>query len=126
MPLFYARRLWIPVAMRSIVWDYEGALITFPPGSKHVVFALFQVEMLLAGRRRRGHFLRWLYLAFLLAQVAPLFSLSRFGWERFLTGLDVYAFFEGFLTQHYVLLALLTPALAGGTITEEKTRGTLE
>jgi ABC-type transport system involved in multi-copper enzyme maturation permease subunit len=91
-----------------------------------MIQAVFHFEMLQAGRRRRGFFLRWLYAGFLLVQIAPLFFQSNFAWARLLTGFNVYAFFEGFLVQHYVLLTLLTPAMVGGAITDEKTRGTLQ
>ena len=91
-----------------------------------MIWALFKWEMLLAGRRQRGFFLRWIYAAFLLVQIAPIFYLSRFAWKRLILDLNVYSFFENFLTQHYVILALLTPAIVGGTIAEEKRRGTLQ
>jgi ABC-type Na+ efflux pump permease subunit len=91
-----------------------------------MIQAMFYFEMLHAGRRRRGFFLRWIYAAFLLVQIAPLFFLSKLAWARLLSGLNVHAFFESLLTQHYVLLTLLTPAMVGGTLTEEKTRGTLQ
>src|SRR5438045_2223997 len=91
-----------------------------------MIAAVFRFEMLQAARRQRGFFLRWIYAAFLLVQIAPLFFLSKLAWARLLMGFDVYGFFEGILTQHYVLLTLLTPAMVGGAITQEKTRGTLQ
>jgi ABC-type transport system involved in multi-copper enzyme maturation permease subunit len=91
-----------------------------------MIQAVFQFEMLQAGRRRRGFFLRWLYAGFLLAQIAPIFFLSRPAWTRLLTSFNLYDFFESFLTQHYVVLALLTPAMVGGAVTDEKARGTLQ
>jgi ABC-type transport system involved in multi-copper enzyme maturation permease subunit len=91
-----------------------------------MIAAVFYRENLHAGRRQRWYYLRWLYAAFLLAQLVPVFFLSQFGWARLLSGFDTYTFFESFLTQHYVLLALLTPAMVGGAITEEKRRGTLQ
>src|SRR5262249_25457583 len=47
-------------------------------------------------------------------------------WARLQTGLDAFSFFGAFLVQHYSLLAILTPALVVGSITEEKARGTLQ
>ena len=91
-----------------------------------MIQAVIHFEMLLAGRRRRVFFLRWIYAAFLLVQVAPIFFMSPRQWTQLLLGFSTYGFFETFLVQHYVLLTLLTPALVGGTITEEKTRGTLQ
>src|SRR5438132_13367740 len=91
-----------------------------------MIAALFRFEMLQAARHQRGFFLRWLYAAFVLVQIAPLFFLSKLGWTRLLMGFDVYSFFEGMLAQHYVLLTLLVPVMVSGAITEEKTRGTLQ
>ena len=91
-----------------------------------MIRAVFKLAMLQAGRRRRGFYLRWLYAAFLLVQIAPIFLLSKFAWARLWTGLHVSAFFASYFTQHFMLLALLTPAMIGGAITDEKMRGTLE
>src|SRR5947209_3748426 len=91
-----------------------------------MIAAVFRFEMLQAARRRRGFLLRWIYAAFVLVQIAPLFFLSKAAWARLLMGFDVYDFFERILAQHYLLLALLTPSMVGGAITDEKTRGTLQ
>jgi ABC-type transport system involved in multi-copper enzyme maturation permease subunit len=101
-----------------------------------MIWAVFRWEMLQAGRRRRAYFLRWLYAAIVLVQVAPLLLRHQMGWDwllsllmvgdRRISILSAFTFFESLLTQHYLLLVLLTPALVGGAITEEKTRGTLE
>jgi ABC-type transport system involved in multi-copper enzyme maturation permease subunit len=87
--------------------------------------AVFRWEMLQAGRRGRGYFLRWIYGVFLLVQIVPIFYLSDLAWDRLLTQGNVHTYFDSFLTQHFTLLALLTPAVVGGAITEEKARGTL-
>jgi ABC-type transport system involved in multi-copper enzyme maturation permease subunit len=101
-----------------------------------MIWAVFCWEMLQAGRRRRAYFLRWLYATVVLVQIAPLLFRSQMGWgwllsvmaawDRHVSLSSAFTFFESFLTQHYLLLVLLTPAMVGGAITEEKTRGTLE
>src|SRR5215831_7561316 len=114
--------VWVQVPPSAVVGDRARA-------GRHcsaMISTLFRFDTLQAARRQRGFFLRWLYAAFVLAQIAPIFFLSQPGWARLLLGFDVYDFFQGILTQHYVLLTLLTPAMVGGAITEEKTRGTLE
>jgi ABC-type transport system involved in multi-copper enzyme maturation permease subunit len=101
-----------------------------------MIWAMFRWEMLQAGRRRRIYFLRWVYAAFLLVQMTPIWLRSQMGWDWLLTLLMVddrrlslsnaYRFFESVLAQHYLLLVLVTPAMVGGAIADEKTRGTLE
>ncbi len=91
-----------------------------------MVWAVFRFEMLQAARRGRRFFLRWLYAAFVLVQIAPVFLLSRAAWARFLTSLSPQAFFENFVVQHFVILALVTPGLVAGALTKEKMRGTLQ
>src|SRR5437870_1717934 len=83
--------------------------------------AVFHQELLLAGRRQRAHFLRWIYAAVLLAQLMPAL-VDAFLHRRHAAYAE---FFDQFLTQHFALLFLLTPALTAGAITDEKTRGTL-
>ncbi len=79
--------------------------------------AVFHQEMLLAGRRQRAYFLRWVYAALLLTQVLSIADLNQHA---------TYAsFFASFLTLHFAMLFMLTPALTAGAITDEKTRGTL-
>jgi ABC-type transport system involved in multi-copper enzyme maturation permease subunit len=90
-----------------------------------MIAAVFHLELLRAGRRGRGYFLRWIYAAFLLAQIARMLSLN-FSWDGLFTVVDLHAFIESFVLQHYVLIALLTPAIVCGAITEEKTHGTLQ
>jgi ABC-type transport system involved in multi-copper enzyme maturation permease subunit len=91
--------------------------------------AIFYQEMLVAGRRQRSYFLRWVYAAVLLAQLAPRVIGALF-FEAFRPGssaLGAYGrFFESFAAQHFFFLLVLTPALAAGAITDEKMRGTLD
>jgi ABC-type transport system involved in multi-copper enzyme maturation permease subunit len=87
---------------------------------------IFQFEMLRAQRRQSGLFLRWIYAAFLLMQIAPVFFLSQEGWRQLVTGFGIFHFLENFVFQHFLILLLLAPAMAGGAITEEKSRGTLQ
>lgn len=92
--------------------------------------AVLHQEMLLGSRRSRTHVLRWVYAGWLLLQ-GFFFLMNSVGawwiptpfWERF-AGF-AYDFTHFFLQQHFVLLLLVTPALTGGAIAEEKTRGTL-
>ncbi len=83
--------------------------------------AVFQHEMLLAARRRRDHFLRWVYAALLLTLVPALTPLGNPGPH----GAAYVQAFTDFLNLHLACLLLLTPALAAGAITDEKTSGTL-
>jgi ABC-type transport system involved in multi-copper enzyme maturation permease subunit len=91
--------------------------------------AIFLQEMLVAGRRQRSYFLRWVYAAVLLVQLAPRLLASLVAeWRRpGSSALGLYAqFFDSFTAQHFFYLLVLTPALAAGAITDEKTRGTLD
>lgn len=83
-------------------------------------------EMLLAGRRQRTHFLRWLYLALICLSFLPLLGVSPEHWRTIVLGLNAVQFFETTLGHHYFLLVLSTPAFVAGAITEEKTRRTLD
>src|SRR5262249_41618793 len=82
-------------------------------------------EMMLAERRQRAHRLRWLYVGFILIQLAPLFAAAG-SFNEWIAGDGFSDFFERFVVVHFALLALLTPALVAGAITEEKTSGTLQ
>jgi hypothetical protein len=89
-------------------------------------------ELLLTGRRRRLHLLRWIYGGVLLAEFCYIFVLTaglflpfdrmpRLGlveWSRTLVHL--------LLWQQLVLILLVTPAFVAGEVTDEKTRGTLQ
>jgi ABC-type transport system involved in multi-copper enzyme maturation permease subunit len=86
--------------------------------------------MLTAGRRQRGYFLRWIYAAVLLLQIAPrLIGSVWYEWQRpgsSTLGLFVEFFNHTFAAQHFVLLFIVTPALTAGAIADEKLRGTLD
>src|SRR4051812_42392466 len=101
---------------------------------------IFQQELLLGGRRDRLHLFRWIYAGWLVVQVFYLFFLfvseREAAWQpRFnpLTGevmgrpREVSApeviggrFAETFVWQQLLLLVLVTPALVGGAIADEK------
>lgn len=86
--------------------------------------AVFQYELLLAGRRRRTHFLRWLYAALVLTQ-----HVTVLAFLTFFDAQDAVAyrgFFASFLGQHFVILLALTPALTAGALADEKTHGNLD
>jgi ABC-type transport system involved in multi-copper enzyme maturation permease subunit len=91
--------------------------------------AIFLQEMLIAGRRQRGYFLRWLYAAVLLFQLLPRIIASIF-YEMQRPGssaLSLYVrFFDSFTDQHFLYLLVLTPALTAGAVTDDKLRGTLD
>jgi ABC-type transport system involved in multi-copper enzyme maturation permease subunit len=93
---------------------------------------LFQ-ELLLGSRRNRMHFLRWCYAGWLLLQVGFMYfadALWALPFQRRLTALDVaataHAYVEVIVAQHFLVLLLAIPALTAGTITDEKSRGTLQ
>ncbi len=91
--------------------------------------AIFLQEMLVAGRRQRGYFLRWLYAAVLLVQLAPRVLTSIFLEMRRpgSSALAVYgSFLDQFTDQHFLYLLVLTPALTAGAIADDKLRGTLD
>lgn len=94
--------------------------------------AVVYLEWLKASRRGRHHRLRHAYLGVLAVELG-LFGL-RWAIREFVQDVGKapealmqlsWGFFEFFAWQHFAVLFLLTPALAGGTVTEEKTRGTL-
>ena len=86
---------------------------------------VFNQEMLLAGRRRPVYFLRWIYAGLVVVQLAPLFFFAD-SLKEWLGGSGFSDFFERLIVMHFGLVVLLTPALVGGAITEEKTSGTLQ
>jgi ABC-type transport system involved in multi-copper enzyme maturation permease subunit len=81
--------------------------------------------MLLAGRRQRTHFLRWVYAGFVIAQLVPLLVFAD-SFSNWLAGSGFSGFFERLIVLHFGLIVLLTPPLVGGAVTEEKTSGTLQ
>lgn len=88
---------------------------------------VFALEWLKAGRRRRAHVLRWIFGAALVLQLIHAYSAYslRAGSPGALAD-----FADGFLiqvlVQQFLFVAVVTPGLVAGTITDEKTRGTLE
>ena len=90
-----------------------------------MVSSVFNHEMMLSDRRWRVHRLRWIYAGIVLVQLIPLFrAADTFG--DWLSGSGFAEFFERFLVVHFGLIALVTPAVVAGAITEEKTTGTLQ
>jgi ABC-type transport system involved in multi-copper enzyme maturation permease subunit len=91
--------------------------------------AIFLQEMLVAGRRQRAYFLRWVWAAILLVQIVPRLLISLI-FEHNRPGssaLGVFVqFFDTFTAQHFFYLFVLTPALTAGAIADEKMRGTLD
>jgi ABC-type transport system involved in multi-copper enzyme maturation permease subunit len=92
-------------------------------------------ELLRSSRRGRHHLLLWIYGGWLLLQVGVLFLFHLVGHLRSLrTGLlppeafaeYAQALVEQLVVQQFVLLLLVVPAFAAGSISDEKTRGTLQ
>jgi ABC-type transport system involved in multi-copper enzyme maturation permease subunit len=103
---------------------------------------IFQQELLLGGRRNRLHLFRWIYAGWLVVQVFYLYVLFLHDVDANmqtnpLTGVRSQPrvvsapqmvggrFCEAFVWQQLLLLVLVTPALTGGAIADEKRRGTL-
>lgn len=99
---------------------------------------VFQLEWLHACRRGRHHLFRAAYCGLLCAEVvlfAVFWVLRGLGWVSPIAGAAPsphqavgelwVAFLQLIVAQHFVVLVLVTPALAAGTIADEKTRGTL-
>jgi ABC-type transport system involved in multi-copper enzyme maturation permease subunit len=89
---------------------------------------VFALEWMRTGRRKRAHVLRWVCGAWLVLWF--IYSYSHYldagvGKPGVLADFAV-TFLEWILLQQFVAVVVLTPILVAGTITEEKTRGTLE
>jgi ABC-type transport system involved in multi-copper enzyme maturation permease subunit len=90
--------------------------------------------MLLGGRRGRHYLFRYLFAAWLLAQLIghvllTLFHgivMARGQWDPGMFGEAARTYVELYVAQQFVLLGLAIPALAAGAVTDEKTRGTLQ
>jgi ABC-type transport system involved in multi-copper enzyme maturation permease subunit len=96
-----------------------------------MVGPLFYHEMLLGSRRSRDYIFRWVYGGWLILQLLwiAFFDWVQYqmgGFEQDLTPHIGHHFAEVFVPQHFVLLALVTPAFVASAVTEEKTRGTLQ
>src|SRR5262245_53300271 len=105
-------------------------------------------ELLLGSRRNRLHIFRWVYAAWLVAQVVwfyvqftaiergRYFMQMQAAWmgnkpaEPFIPDSAPHRvgawFSEMFVSQQFILLAIATPAIVAGAITDEKRRGTLQ
>jgi ABC-type transport system involved in multi-copper enzyme maturation permease subunit len=109
-----------------------------------MIEAVVHHELLLGGRRNRLFWVRLIYGLWLILQVGLLY-LVDFLFERYLPRVAFAVpssaipetpesapqvvgalFSERFLKQHFILLAIATPALVAGAITDEKRRGTLQ
>src|SRR5581483_680794 len=104
-----------------------------PRGTCPMVGPLFYHEMLLGSRRSRDYVFRWIYVGWLLLQAMWFAFIDSFLYSFFATppnqSYTAYVcrhFAEVFIPQHFILLALITPAFVASAITEEKTRGTLQ
>lgn len=91
---------------------------------------VFALEWLRAGRRGRAHVLRWLcggwlLLQFLIAYRDYLDRDNALGAPAVLASFAK-SFLDLVLVQQFLAVVLVTPALVAGSITEEKTRRTLE
>src|SRR5579871_2943870 len=117
-----------------------------------MVGTVLHQELLLGSRRNRLHVFRWLYAGWLVLQVgwyyfefllleqkkyfAYLQAAYRAGTAvpdptvTFTPGSAPHVagglFAETFISQQFILLAIATPALVAGAITDEKRRGTLQ
>jgi ABC-type transport system involved in multi-copper enzyme maturation permease subunit len=87
--------------------------------------SVFQLEMLLGGRKQRPYVLRWLYAVFLLALLTPLLFSSQ-SLTQWVDQGGYHAFFQRFVVLHFGLLLLLTPGIVAGALSDEKTTGTLQ
>ena len=91
-------------------------------------------EMLLGGRRSRPYLFRWILaawlviqlLGYLLAATFPRWILGHSRWDPGFFADSARSYVELFVWQLFVLLALATPALTAGAVSDEKTRGTLQ
>jgi ABC-type transport system involved in multi-copper enzyme maturation permease subunit len=113
-----------------------------------MIGTVVQHELLLGSRRSRMKYIRWLYVGWIIIQILlyyGYFLLSEEG--RYITRMQ-YAwmtkteappitpnsaphivglwFSESYVKQLFIVLAIATPALAAGAITDEKRRGTLQ
>src|SRR4051812_48421352 len=97
---------------------------------------VFTAEMVRAGRRGWAHVLRWVYAAWLIAQLVYVYDqthapqYTRAGPVKASPNKAGGDFCQSYrdlvLAQQFVLIALVTPAFVAGAVTDEKTRGTLQ
>jgi ABC-type transport system involved in multi-copper enzyme maturation permease subunit len=112
-----------------------------------MIGTVVQLELLLGGRRNRLRVFRWLYGGWLVAQLLFFYLLfltneqakqfarmmARMQGQSLEPFVPVSApqavggpFSQTFIVQQFILLAIATPALVAGAITDEKRRGTLQ
>lgn len=106
-----------------------------------MVSAILRQEILLGGRRNRLHALRWVYGGWLVCAVSWIFLVFVFeetgvAFRRAFMGSRVAhasapevvgaRFVDWFLDQQTFLLLLVTPAMVGGALVDEKRQGTLQ
>jgi ABC-type transport system involved in multi-copper enzyme maturation permease subunit len=96
---------------------------------------VWYLELLPPHRRGRQRLFRWMYGAFLLveflffSQAYQIRAYNPFAnRETQIEALSIFVgnYVEVFMVQQYALLLLVLPAFAAGSITDEKTRGTLQ
>lgn len=88
---------------------------------------VFALEWLRTGRRRRAHVLRWIFGAVLIVQLFSAYSAYALHAATPGAMADMASeFLRWTLLEQFLFVAVVTPALVAGTITDEKTRGTLE
>src|SRR5215217_91162 len=97
---------------------------------------VFSAELLRAGRRGKAHVLRWVYAAWLCAQLLYVFDQTHapeykgVGTGRPSPTKAAANFGQQLrdlvLGQQFVLIVLVAPAFVAGAVTDEKTRGTLQ
>lgn len=95
-----------------------------------VGLVLYQ-DLLLNGRRLRLHWLRWLYVGWLVVQttiVLLTYTIDQGPRNRTLRDLAEFSRFHAtlLLMQHFILQTLITPVLTASALCDEKWRGTLQ
>src|SRR5262245_8844068 len=110
---------------------------------RHMVGPVLFQELLLGGRRNRLHVFRWVFAAWLIAQVTWFyfaFQLEELARARArmmggtttvvnrASGPEVVGgrFADAYVSQQMILLVLITPAFVAGAISDEKRKGTLQ
>lgn len=87
-----------------------------------MVGSVLSLEMLLGSRRGKQHVFRWIYAGWLGVQVFTVGFINTRGDDP-----PFGDYFLGVLVvQHFLMIALATPAMVAGAITDEKSRGTLQ
>jgi ABC-type transport system involved in multi-copper enzyme maturation permease subunit len=97
----------------------------------HMIADVFYYDFLIAERRGRQHWLRWVYAAYLLLLGCWVFSAYvsnevLFNHRRVALLSGAVQVLDAYLVHQVVLMLLLVPALAAGAVSDEKMRGTLQ